>query len=108
MWNLDVPDRKTHSIHRSISEHEFRFGFQVVSEVKELVKEGESEAAAVGGAISNAVAEFPGAASRNIPSVSTPDGGLSPALQAGVVAGAGVVGVLVASAVVNTLVSPSK
>ncbi|XP_024376997.1 uncharacterized protein [Physcomitrium patens] len=81
---------------------------EVVSEVKELVKEGESEAAAVGGAISNAVAEFPGAASRNIPSVSTPDGGLSPALQAGVVAGAGVVGVLVASAVVNTLVSPSK
>ncbi|KAG0576406.1 hypothetical protein KC19_5G077800 [Ceratodon purpureus] len=79
---------------------------QVVQEVKELVKEGEGEVAAVGGAISGAVAEFPGAALPNIPS--GVDGGLSPALQAGVVAGAGVVGVLVASTVVNSLVSPAK
>ncbi len=74
--------------------------------MKELVKEGEGEVAAVGGAISGAVAEFPGAALPNIPSVG--DGGLSPTLQAGVVAGAGVVGVLVASTVVNSLVSPAK
>lgn len=73
--------------------------------MKDLVKEGEGEVAAVGGAIQGAVAEFPGAALPNIPSV---DGGLSPAIQAGVVAGAGVVGVLVASTVVNSLVSPAK
>lgn len=72
-------------------------GMQVVQEVKELVKEGE-------GAISGAVAEFPG-----VPVPSVPSGeGLSPAVQAGAVAGAGVVGVLIASSVVNSLVSPAK
>lgn len=79
---------------------------EVVQEVKELVKEGEGGVAAVGGAISGAVAEFPGVALPNIPS-----GGevsLSPALQAGIVAGAGAIGVLVASTVVNSLVSPAK
>ncbi|XP_024377936.1 uncharacterized protein [Physcomitrium patens] len=81
---------------------------EVVAEVKELVKEGESGVAAVSGAISNAAVEFPGAALPNIPSFPSTEGGLSPALQAGAVAGAGVVGVLVASTVVNTLVSPSK
>jgi len=75
------------------------FGIQVVQEVKDLVKEGE-------GAISSAVAEFPGAAVPNIPSISGE--GLSPAVQAGAVAGAGVVGVLIASTVVNSLVSTAK
>jgi len=76
-----------------------KLGDQVVQEVKDLVKEGE-------GAISGAVAEFPGAAGRNIPSFSGE--GLSPAVQAGTVAGAGVVGVLIASTVVNSLVSTAK
>lgn len=67
--------------------------------MKELVKEGE-------GAISGAVAEFPGVAGPNIPSFSGE--GPSPAVQAGAVAAAGVVGVLVASTVVNALVSPAE
>jgi hypothetical protein len=90
----------------NVTEHALHFGMQVVQEVKDLVKEGEGGVAAVGGAISGAVAEFPGVALPNIPS-----GGevsLSPALQAGIVAGAGAIGVLVASTVVNSLVSPAK
>lgn len=81
--------------------------------MKQLVQEGEAEAgavtSAVSGAVRNAIAEFPGASLPNIPSVPTPEvGGLSPILQAGAVAGAELVAVLVASTVVNGLVSPSK
>ncbi|CAM6024379.1 unnamed protein product [Sphagnum balticum] len=89
------------------------FGFrkvqkQVVDEVKELVKEGEAEAQAVSGAVSGvvktAVADFSVTSSKGF----SPEGGLSPAYQAGVVAGAELVAVLVASTVVNGLLSPSK
>ncbi len=79
-----------------------------MDEVKELVKEGEAEAQAVSGAVSGvvktAVADFSVTSSKGF----SPEGGLPPAYQAGVVAGAELVAVLVASTVVNGLLSPSK